>query len=191
MNGQLVKRKLDNKTVAFDSALALPKATKIFLAQYFPCRLTGDDLDTAQLKQSTTHGQPFDLGELEPWKGAEHKGRPEVAAHAPCKAKEGSCLTPSWLSLPAGLGHTFGTCASRIWRQHKHTHTHTSPCLLLMFEMPGLLIIYLKEISSGRWVTKNMGESLFIYLFCPLQLFFMSYHTPATGILAVGRGFFI
>lgn len=45
--------KLDNKTLALDSALALPRAFKISLAQYFPRRLI-DDLDIVQFRQSTT-----------------------------------------------------------------------------------------------------------------------------------------
>lgn len=115
-------------------------------------------MDAVHLKQGTTHGQPFDSGQSELWKGAEHWGSPEVGAHPPCKAEEGSCLAPSWLSLPTGLGGTLGcaepthqTRASSIWRQH----THTPSCLLFVFEMPGLLIIYLNEVSSGHWVTKK------------------------------------
>lgn len=128
MNGQLVKRKLDNKTVAFDSGLAFPKGSKIFFAQYFPCRLIGDDLD---IIQSTTHGQPFDWGQSEPWKGAEHS-EPHRSGCSPSLQSKGELLPDTLLAIPdCWLGTclwdaepTHQTSASSIWRQHTHTLTH-------------------------------------------------------------------
>lgn len=88
--------------------------------------------------------------------------------------------------MPLGCrAHSSDKCQQHLEAAHTHTPTHpthtphTPSCLLFIFEMPGLLIIYLNEVSNGHWLTKKIRARTYLFILPPAALFSKSYHSPA------------
>lgn len=113
--------------------------------------------------ERTPHfANPFNSGGLNPGRGLSPGEVQKRVLTLPAEQMRALAWHPHSCPCPpamAGLGEPFSGRTKPMQQKHALAASggsvHIQFCLLFIFGMSGLLIIYLNEVSNGRWVTEK------------------------------------